>query len=211
MNNIAQANVVAAFFAVESEAYQAFSEVKLYPFLPHSTLSQLVLLKKQGGQVIPLESFDSGEDTNDDTIAGGFMGALIGILGGPLGILLGGGVGALIGMAVDNKDIVDEMSILERVSTRMQEGDTALLALVQEDDESALNQRLEKFQAVILRWDAADIQEELEEAKMVEKELERQAKQEMRKQKSEERQAKKKAYREKFRQDFENLKKKHEK
>ena len=79
-------NVVVAVFPVESEAYQAFSRIKdgtteLSGYL----VSQMAIVKKMGNNVQLEDEFDTGMKTSDDTISGGLIGALIGILGRPLG------------------------------------------------------------------------------------------------------------------------------
>ena len=43
----------------------------------------------------------------DDTWKGSLIGSLVGVLGGPLGVLLGGSMGMLIGGAVDANDMMD--------------------------------------------------------------------------------------------------------
>ena len=128
-------NIVVAVFPVESEAYQAFSKIKdgtteLSGYL----VSQMAIVKKMGNNVQLEDAFDTGRETSDDTIAGGLIGALIGIIGGPLGILLGGGIGTLIGSSIDLGDIDTNNSMIERVSCILSDGDTALIAFVQEDN-----------------------------------------------------------------------------
>ena len=56
----------------------------------------------------------------DDTAVGGMIGALFGILGGPIGVLLGGSYGALIGSALDAGDAIDQASLLEQIAEKME-------------------------------------------------------------------------------------------
>ena len=142
-------NVVVAVFPVESEAYQAFSRIKdgtteLSGYL----VSQMAIVKKMGNNVQLEDEFDTGMKTSDDTISGGLIGALIGILGGPLGILLGGGIGTLIGSSIDLGDIDTNNSMIERVSCILCDGDTALIAFVQEDNTMYFDNVLNTFQDV---------------------------------------------------------------
>lgn len=180
-------NVVMVLFEVESEAYQAFAEFKQYPVNSFYTISQIGLVKKQNGRILPCEGFDTGVDTLDDTAIGGLIGSLVGILGGPVGVLFSGSIGALIGSAMDSGDAVKNISILEKVSEKLQDGQVALTALVQESDESVFDYRLSKFKTEILRWDAAVIAEEVEETEKLEKEMQRLAREKLREQKKEER------------------------
>lgn len=180
-------NVVAILFDVESEAYQAFSELKKSPVGNSSIISQMGLVKVQAGRPVLQECFDSGKDTTDDTLAGGLIGSLVGILGGPLGVLLGGSVGMLAGMAADTDDAVKNMSVLERICEKMYDGATVLTVLVQETDEAELDRRVSKFKTTILRFDAAVVAEEVEKAAQMQKEMARDAKRRLREEKSSER------------------------
>ena len=94
-------------FPVESQAYEAFSHLKNKPVTSSYTILQMVIVKNIDGNVVPKDGFDSGQDTTDDTWMGGLLGAAVGILGGPIGILLGGGVGLLAGSLVDESDAAD--------------------------------------------------------------------------------------------------------
>ena len=81
-------------------------------------------------------------------------------------MLFTGSMGALIGSVKDSSDAEKNVSMLERVSGKMGEGNVALIALVQEEDESILNRCLSKFKTETIRWDAAVIAEEVEEAQI---------------------------------------------
>ena len=206
-------NIVVAVFPVESEAYQAFSKIKdgtteLSGYL----VSQMAIVKKMGNNVQLEDAFDTGRETSDDTIAGGLIGALIGI-GGPLGILLGGGIGTLIGSSIDLGDIDTNNSMIERVSCILSDGDTALIAFVQEDNTMYFDNVLNTFQDVsITRWDAAILEQEIETARVLEKEFAKTAKKELREKKSQERKMKAEERRAKMKHEFEQLKeKKHNK
>ena len=204
-------NIVVAVFPVESEAYQAFSKIKdgtteLSGYL----VSQMAIVKKMGNNVQLEDAFDTGRETSDDTIAGGLIGALI---GGPLGILLGGGIGTLIGSSIDLGDIDTNNSMIERVSCILSDGDTALIAFVQEDNTMYFDNVLNTFQDVsITRWDAAILEQEIETARVLEKEFAKTAKKELREKKSQERKMKAEERRAKMKHEFEQLKeKKHNK
>lgn len=201
-------NIVVAVFPVESEAYQAFSKIKdgtteLCGYL----VSQKAIVKKVGNHVQLEDVFDTGIKTSNDTIAGGLIGALIGILGGPLGILLGGGIGTLIGSSIDLDDIDTNNSMIERVSCILSDGDTALIAFVQEDNTMYFDNVLNAFQDVsITRWDAAVLEQEIETARVLQEEFEKTAKKELREKKSQERKRKVEERRAKIKNDFAQLK-----
>lgn len=209
MNNQTTENIIAVFFQVESEAYQAFSEIKRDPYNQSCVVSQLALIKKENGRIIPCEGFDTGLQTGDDTWVGGLVGGLIGLLGGPIGFLLGGSVGLLVGSAVDAKDSFQNASLLQQVAAKMTDGQVALLALAQESAPLLFDAKLANFDVHIVRYDASEVQEEVEEAQQLQKEMEEQAHQAMRMQRSEERKAKVEKHRQKIQQNFEEFKQKH--
>lgn len=201
-------NVVMVLFDVESEAYQALAELKRDAINSSYTISQMGLVKKQNGRIMPCEGFDSGVDTSDDFVKGGLLGGLVGILGGPLGVLFSGSLGALIGNVKDIKDAEKNISMLECVGEKAQEAQVALIALLQETDEQFFDRRVSKFKTEILRWDAAVIADEVEEAEKLEKEIEKQARDRMRNQKKEERRQNIEEKRNKIHADMEAFKEK---
>ncbi len=94
-----------------------------------------------------------------------------------MGILLGGGIGTLIGSSIDLGDIDTNNSMIERVSCILCDGDTALIAFVQEDNTMYFDNVLNTFQDVsITRWDAAILEQEIETARVLQEEFEKQQK-----------------------------------
>ena len=77
-------NVLVALFEVESEGYQAISNLSKMPDTGSYTIYQMALVKKEDGKVNVCESYDSGINTTDNTVNGGLIGALAGIFGGAL-------------------------------------------------------------------------------------------------------------------------------
>lgn len=177
-------NIVIATYEVESEAYQALSEIKHETSNANYTISQAMIVKKENGQLNVRDGFDTGLET-DDTLSGGLIGSLVGILGGPIGVLLGGSVGMMIGGAVDAGDMANHISLLERAGDCIAEGETAMLLLAQEEYETALTARLNQFRVSVTRMDAAEVAAEIEHAREVEKQLARDARAKLRAEKTE--------------------------
>lgn len=201
-------NIMMSLFHVESQAYQAFSELKNDSRNASYIISQAVILKKENHHIVQCDAFDSGMDTMDDSVKGGLLGALVGIVGGPVGMLLGGTIGLLIGSNVDLDDQVENVLLLENVSKRMKNGDIALMLLVQETNEAFLDAKLSAFDTTIVRWDAAVIKQEVEEAGILQKQLVKQVQQELRNKKSEARKLAIEEKKKELKQKFENLKQK---
>ncbi|MBR0090751.1 MAG: DUF1269 domain-containing protein [Lachnospiraceae bacterium] len=199
-------NVIIGLFEVESEGFQAITELKQNPGDEKSFISQAALLKKDAGQVKVLDSFDTGVTTSDDMALGGLMGMCVGILGGPIGMLLGGSLGSLTGMTVDAADAIDNASMIEQIAGKLEDGAVALIGLTDEEDEGVLDEKLSKYKTVIARFDAAVVAQEVDAAREMQAEMERQALEKLRKQKTDEFKSKVEAHRDKMKAHFEELK-----
>lgn len=201
-------NILAAVFEVESEGYQAITTLRNAPLTEKSAILEMALVKKEGESIHICDSFSSGAQTTDDTARGGVIGGLIGILGGPIGVLLGGSAGALTGSIIDAKDADDTVSVMETIASKLYDGTVALIVLAEEDVEEDLDSRLSPFKTEILRFDAAVIAEEVEEAEKLQKEMARQARIQLRAAKKEDRKKAVEEKRAKIAADFAVLKEK---
>lgn len=204
-----QQNIIVGLFEVPSEAYQAFTELKAYHQTHDSLIAQAVLVKKDNGVISVADSTDFTEKTDDAALTGGLIGALIGVLGGPLGVLLGGAVGALIGSDAGAAATLGEASLLESVSQKLRNGDTAVIVLAQEANEEVANAFFGRFKTHVLRWSAEAVQEEVLAAVEAEAELQRQARETLRRQRKAERKEERKEkvdeFKGKLKQKFEEL------
>ena len=179
-------NVVVAVFKVESEGFQALSELRQAAGGDTYLVSAAALVKKTGNTCTYLDGFDTGLNTSNDAMLGGLIGMTVGILAGPLGILLGGCYGALVGATVDSADVAFGVSMLDQIASKLDDGMIALVALTGETSEGALDEKLSKFDAVIARFDAEAVAEEVDMAYEKQAEMARQARAELRKEKKEE-------------------------
>ena len=178
-------NVVLANYKVESEAYQALSELKRDTANANYTISQAMIVKRENGKLNVMDGFVNGMTTGDDTWMGGLLGGLIGILGGPIGVLLGGSVGMLVGGAVDAGEMVGDTSLLEKAGDSIADGETAIILLAQEEYETALTAKLNDFDVSITRLDAAEVAAEVEHAKEVERQMAKETREKLRTERTE--------------------------
>lgn len=172
-------NIVASIFRVESEAFQAFSELKQFGQTENTKLAQVAIVKNEDGIIKVKDSFDLMDSFGSDYFEGGLIGSLIGILGGPLGVLFGFVAGGTIGAFIDlDKELdkeLDKSALIRTVSEKLINGEVAIIALVQEKDESVLNAIFEKYQTTIARWDIATVAAEVESALQIQQDLAHQA------------------------------------
>ena len=199
-------NIVVSLFEVESEAYQAMTELKKNPGSDVSYVAAAALIKKESGALKVLDGFDTGANTSNDTAIGGVVGALIGILGGPIGVLLGGSFGMLIGSSVDTGDALLNASMLEQIAGKMEDGEVAIIGLAYEETESVLDRKFSAFRTTIARFDAATVAAEVDEAQKMADEMARQARLELRNEKKEARKEKKEEKKAKLSADWEGFK-----
>ena len=178
-------NVLIVNYKVGSEAFQALSELKRAAANDNYVISQAVIVKKENGQVTLQDGFDTGVETADDTWRGGLLGSLVGILGGPLGVLLGGGMGMLIGEALDVGDAVKSASLIERAGECIADGETAVILLAEEEYETALTAKLNDFDVTITRMPAEEVEAEVKHAAEVERQLAREAREKLRAERAE--------------------------
>ncbi len=204
-------NVVVSIFEVESEAYQAITELKNQKGLKTSIMSEAVLVDKKNGYYTILDNFVIEPDAMDDMAKGGLIGMCIGILGGPLGMLLGASVGSFAGVVSETDKTAETASMLEQMILKLSDNTLAIIGLAEEKDESEIDELLSKYKTIIARFDAAVVEQEVERARDMEKEMENLAKLEVRNQKKEEHQAKVEERRNKMKARFAAIKEKHKK
>ena len=204
-------NIVVSVFKIESEAFQAMTELRNGLGVGDIIMPEAVLVKKEEGVYKVLDGYNETADYGDDTVAGGLIGMCIGILGGPIGILLGGGIGALAGASMDSKDACQDMSLLEQIMGKLPDGTVAIVGLAYEENEAILDNILSRYDTIIARFDAAVVEQEVEKAKEMEKEMQRQAKLEVRQQKKDEHKDKVEERRNKMKARHAAFKEKHKK
>ena len=149
-------NIVGAMFAKESEAREAMAALRETPSFNGTTVYQVSLVKCKDNELKLCDNFTSEYLTSSD-LTGGLLGVLIGLLAGPLGAMLGGATGALLGdaMNADKKDI--GQILIEEVAQKMEEGDLAMIMIVDEENEGILDHALVNYNVVITRFDAKKI------------------------------------------------------
>ena len=163
-------NVVVTIFEVESEAFQAFNELRTKFAGAGYTAAEAALVRNKEGRIDMLDGFSLGPAAGDDTATGIMIGSLIGILGGPIGVILGAGIGGLAGNASDTDRAIDTVNGVAVVADKLFEGETAIVALVQED-EPAFDAVFSGYKTTIVRYDAADIAADVDELRKIEEKV----------------------------------------
>lgn len=156
-------------FPEPAHAYQAFSEVKQLP----SVRRAAILERAKDGTLSVPESYEPGAGST--TPVAGAVGALVGIFGGPLGILLGWGAGTLVGMAADTDEAADTVDALTVLSRGVEEGTNVLIAGAEEEDTGPADAIAERLGGTIVRVPAGEVHEEVQSAQKAAEEAVHQA------------------------------------
>lgn len=187
-------NVVLITFEDEGKAYEEFNRLKDNEATADFTILEMAVVKNADGAIMVPDGFQDGYDETDNTAFGGVIGAFVGLLGGPIGVLLGTGVGLVAGMALDDKDVKDDDSLMEYVARMLEPGATALVMLAKEDDEDALDAQFDET-CTIYRWDAAEVNVEVERAEALRDQLAAETRKQLREARKEARKARREARR----------------
>ena len=174
-------NVVIVGFSEPSKAYEALSIVKKCSAEGRIGLESAAIVERtpEGKLRIP-ESVD-----NDELVgmaSGSVIGMLIGILGGPLGVLVGWGAGAITGglFDIDRAETSDEA--LTVLGTAIPAGTTALIASVEEPAVEVLDGEMQKLGGQVTRRPTAEVMAELAAAEDAAEAAAREARRELREQ-----------------------------
>jgi uncharacterized membrane protein len=158
-----QQNVIAVTFAEDSKAFDALTAIKELDSQGQIELiGGAVVSRGEDGRVDAKDTI--GEDGYTGTATGGVIGLLIGILGGPLGILIGGATGLLIGSLFDVEDDDDTRSVLTDLSRSVEVGRDALLAEVVEQSVEVIDTAMSRLNGEVLRRSVADVEAEIASA-----------------------------------------------
>jgi uncharacterized membrane protein len=171
---MAGGNVIVVSFAEDSSAYEAFTNFKeLDEQGQVSIKAAAVVQREEDGRMITKDSVDPEQLAG--TTTGGLVGLLVGILGGPFGVLIGGATGLLIGSLYDMDDADDTESVLAEISSAIRPGQTVVLAEVDEQSDDVVDQAMERLGGTVLRRSVEDVEAEIAAAEHAARAAEREA------------------------------------
>jgi uncharacterized membrane protein len=172
-------NVIAVSFPEEAYAYQALARLKeLASQDSIGVRGAAVVAREQDGKITIKDEI--GGDGSEDTVGGGLLGLLVGVLGGPLGVLLGGATGLLVGSLFDGDDDDNTRSVLADISKSIRVGPSGLLAEVSEPAPEAVDAVMAHLNGTVVRRSAADVELEVAAAEDAQREAKQKARQELR-------------------------------
>jgi uncharacterized membrane protein len=180
-------NVLTLNFTEDGDAYQSLTTLKELDDQGQVGLEgAAVVLRHEDG------SIDIKDEVGDigykGTATGGAVGLIVGILGGPIGVLLGGATGVLLGSLYDIDDLDETDSVLSAMSKKVQAGHRAVVAVVDEQSPEVVDAAIQRLNGTVLRVPLDDVEAEIAAAE----EAQHAAKEAARKQLHEERRSERK-------------------
>ena len=183
-----ESNIIAVTFDDRSNAFQALSELKGAGMEGRVDVAAAAVVTRDADGRI---SMPDGVDNNGavGTWGGSLVGLLIGVIGGPIGMLLGWTGGLLVGGAFDLRRVDRSAGALEQISSAIPIGGTALVAEVTEYAREVVDGEMAKLDGVVIRRPREEVLDEMEAAEEAYREAETEARRHAREQRKAERKA----------------------
>jgi uncharacterized membrane protein len=171
-------NVIAVIFTEDANAFEAMTQLKELDAQDQIKLAgAAVVTRAEDGHI------EVKDEVGDQSFAGtaslGVLGLIIGILGGPLGVLVGGATGVLVGSLFDLSDTDDTESALSDISKSVQVDRTALLTQVTEQSTEVIDTAMQRLGGEVHRRTVEDVEAEVAATEKATRKAKREARKEL--------------------------------
>lgn len=149
-------------FEEPAQSYIAYSKIKQIGGADYFKLNQLIIIEKDltDEKFIIKEKID--REGSNRLFKDSLIGMIIGILGGPIGILFGGIAGELVGVSHNYLDNKKTKTVFDDIGELVKSGKTALLLSFEESDETLLDAVIKtELKGTIIRFDYKQVIEEM--------------------------------------------------
>jgi uncharacterized membrane protein len=171
-------NVICVSFDPDNNAYAALTALKELDSQGRLSLeAAAVVVRDADGHLVVKDQVGSNEF--EGAAGGGLLGLLIGVVGGPLGVLIGGTYGLLVGSLIDLDDVERSESVLGQISAAVHSGATALLAQVTEPSYDVVDTAMSGLGGTVLRRAVSDVEVEIAAAEKAQRDAKREANKEL--------------------------------
>jgi uncharacterized membrane protein len=171
-------NVIAVSFGDDHEAYHALTLLKELDSQERVGVQEaVVVVRGEDGQLVEKDGTQSPELVG--TASGGLMGLLLGIIGGPFGVLIGGATGLMVGSLFDIAGYEETDSALGAISSSVQVGRTALIAVVVEQSPDVVDAAMYEVGGTVLRRSVTEVDAEVAAAEEAQRKAKREARKEL--------------------------------
>jgi uncharacterized membrane protein len=172
-------DVISVVFENDANAYAALTKLKELDTQGQLEVQEAVVVQRAvDGTLTVKDRVGSTEPTG--TATGGLLGLLVGILGGPVGVLIGGGYGLLVGSLFDLDDADRIQSTLGQLSESVQPERAAVLAVVTESGHEVIDGAMAAYGGTVLRRSVDEVEAEVAAIEQAERTAAREAKRELR-------------------------------
>jgi len=176
-------NVLVVTFGADPEndknAYQALTDLEELDSQGQIKIAGAAVVTRELDGRVDVKS-QVGDDPYTGTAAGGVIGLLIGIIGGPLGVLLGGATGLMVGSLFDLDDVETTESVLSDLSKQVHPTRTAVLAQVDEQSPEVIDTAMQRLGGDVFRRPIVDVEEEIAAAEEAQRKAKHEARKELR-------------------------------
>ena len=118
-----------------------------------------VVERSEDGRVVVLQHAETSQLRG--TAGGGAIGALIGLLTGPVGVLAGGATGAVVGSAVDVADAESHEAVLRWLARSVPRGRTAAIGVLEEATPGAVDALVPGRGGIVVRRSREAVEREI--------------------------------------------------
>ena len=153
-------NVIAVAFDADVNAYAALTKLKELDSQDQIEVHEaLVAQRATDGTLTVKDRVGSPELVG--TAGGGLTGLLVGILGGPVGVLIGGSTGLLVGSLFDLDEAEQVETSLGQLSKSVEPERTAVLAVVTEPSPEIVDAAMAALGGTVLRRSVDEVEAEV--------------------------------------------------
>ena len=171
-------NVIVVSFAEDSSAYEAFTNLKELDDQGQVAMKGAsIVQREEDGRIVTKDSVENAQFAG--TATGGLIGLLVGILGGPFGVLIGGATGLLVGSLYDMEDVDETESGLALISSAIRPGQTVVLAEVTEQSDEVVDHAMAGLSGTVLRRPVEEVEAEIAAAEQAERAAKREARKQL--------------------------------
>ncbi|MGO9898170.1 MAG: DUF1269 domain-containing protein [Solirubrobacteraceae bacterium] len=171
-------SVIAVSFDEDRNAYNALTLLKELDSQRRVGVQEaVVVIRGEDGHLVQKDRIES--TFLPATTGGGLIGLLLGIIGGPFGVLIGGATGLMVGSLFDLADMDETDSALGALSSSVKVDRTELLAVVLEQSHEVVDAAMSGVGGTVLRRSVVDVEAEIAAAEEVERKAKRNARKEL--------------------------------
>jgi uncharacterized membrane protein len=181
-NPYSQDNVIVVTFGDDADndknAYQALTDLKQLDSQGQVSVAGAAVVTRELDGRVDIKS-EVGDTPYEGTASGGLVGLLVGVIGGPLGVLIGGATGLLVGSLFDIDDAETTESVLGEISHQVRPTRTAVLAQVTEQSPDVVDAAMDRLGGEVMRRPIVEVEEEIAAAQEAQRKAKREARKEL--------------------------------